>query len=186
MPAVSIVNCTATCTSAVRETAKGGTGAVDVAGRRDGRGVDTVTDTGYTLTFSGAAQGTDFGDVSLADFVSAAGTVAETTKGTQGILPVGATGAVAGFGAGTFNDTGFQVTLRRRRSPAPTSRRSASTFTGGDRVRRRDRPRRPGHQQGQHRHADRQQRAGRDRARAGDDPAADAVRADGQRHRPER
>ena len=41
VPAVSIVNCTTTCTSAVRETAKGGTGAVDVAGRRDGRGVES-------------------------------------------------------------------------------------------------------------------------------------------------
>ena len=35
----------------------------------------------------------------------------ETTKGAPGLLPPGATGAVAGFGGGTFNDTGFQVTF---------------------------------------------------------------------------
>ena len=50
VPAISIVNCTGTCTSTVRETAKGGAGA-----RRPGRraprvAVGTVTDTGYTLT----------------------------------------------------------------------------------------------------------------------------------------
>ena len=181
VPAVSIVNCTTTCTSAVRETAKGGTG---VSTWPAGATVapSNPTDTGYTLTISGAAQGTDFGDVSLADFVSAAGTVTETTKGTQGILPAGATGTVAGFGAGTFNDTGFQVTFGGGLAGADQPPIGIDVHRG-DRVRRRDRSRRPGHQQGLHRHADRQQRAGRDRARAGDDPAADAVLADRQRHR---
>ncbi len=35
----------------------------------------------------------------------------ETTKGGPGILPAGGTATVAGFGAGTFDDTGFQVTF---------------------------------------------------------------------------
>src|SRR6185503_808563 len=38
------------------------------------------------------------------------GTTTETTKGAPGILPPGSTAAVAGFGGGTFNNTGFQVT----------------------------------------------------------------------------
>ncbi len=110
VPAISIVNCTGACTATVRETAKGGTGlATWPAGATVA--ASNPTDSGYTLTISGAAQGSDFGDISLADFNSAAGTVAETVKGAQGILPVGATGVVAGFGAGTFNDTGFQVSF---------------------------------------------------------------------------
>jgi len=73
--------------------------------------VGTVTDAGYTLTFSGAAQGTDFGPLTLADATGAEGNVQETTKGTLGLLPVGGTATVAGFGAGTFDTTGFQVTF---------------------------------------------------------------------------
>jgi hypothetical protein len=110
VPAISIVNCTGACTATVRETAKGGTGlATWPAGATVA--ASNPTDNGYTLTISGAAQGTDFGDISLADFSGAAGTVTETVKGAPGILPVGATGNVAGFGGGTFNDTGFQVTF---------------------------------------------------------------------------
>ena len=41
----------------------------------------------------------------------ASGTVSTTTAGVAGILPTGATGTVAGFGGGTFNNTGFQVTF---------------------------------------------------------------------------
>ena len=54
----------------------------------------------------------------------------ETVKGAPGLLPPGATGAVAGFGGGTFNDTGFQVTFGGSARRTSTSRRSASQFTG--------------------------------------------------------
>ena len=37
--------------------------------------------------------------------------MAETTKATHGILPAGTTAAVTGFGGGTFDDTGFQITF---------------------------------------------------------------------------
>ena len=184
VPAISIVNCTGACTATVRETAKGGTGlATWPAGATVA--ASNPTDSGYTLTISGAAQGSDFGDISLADFNSAAGTVAETVKGAQGILPVGATGVVAGFGAGTFNDTGLPGVLRRQ----PRGRRPAGDrhrVDRGDRVRGRDRSRRRGYEQGLHGHADGQQRARRDRPGPGDDPAADAVRAHRQRHRSQR
>ena len=39
------------------------------------------------------------------------GAVIETVKGTPGMLPPGAVATVAGFGAGTFNTTGFQITF---------------------------------------------------------------------------
>ena len=67
--------------------------------------------------------------------------------------------------------------LARRRQPQPG--RSARS----ERLRRRDRARRPGGQQGQHRHRDRQPRAGgRDRAGL-HDPGPHPVRADRQRDR---
>ena len=112
VPSVSIVNCTGTCTAAVRETAKGGG---PIAGWPAGGtvAVGTVADSGYTLTFSGGHQGTDVDPVSVTNGTGGAtGTVAETTKGAGGILPAGATATVAAFGgAGTLNDNGFQVTF---------------------------------------------------------------------------
>lgn len=90
LPPVEIVNCT--CTATVRQTANGGPppatwpagGTVTVG---------SLTDTGFTLTFSGAHQGTDVASVSASD-----GTVVETVKGTQGMLSPGATAIVAAWG----------------------------------------------------------------------------------------
>ncbi len=110
VPSIAIVNCTGACTSAVRENAKGGAA---IAGWPAGGtvAVGSLTDAGYTLTFSGAHQGTDVSALSVTNGSGATGTVAETAKGTAGSLPTGATATVAGFGAGTFNTTGFQVTF---------------------------------------------------------------------------
>jgi reprolysin-like metallo-peptidase family M12B/putative Ig domain-containing protein len=111
VPSVSIVNCTAPCTSAVRELAKGGG---PVAGWPAGGtvAVGGLSDAGYTLTFSGGHQGTDVAELTVTNGNGATGSVAETTKGTAGILPAGATAAVTAFGAtGIFNDFGFQVTF---------------------------------------------------------------------------
>ena len=64
--------------------------------------ITAVTDAGYSLQFSGAHQGTDVDPLSVTNGTGgAAGTVAEATKGTPGILPAGATAH------------------RRRRSAAP-------------------------------------------------------------------
>ena len=110
VPSISIVNCTGTCTAAIRETAKGG---APIAGWPAGGtvAVGSLTDTGYTLTFSGAHQGTDVSALDVTNGSGASGSVAETTKGGAGLLPVGATAAVAGFGGGAFNTTGFQVSF---------------------------------------------------------------------------
>jgi hypothetical protein len=108
VPAISIVSSATAAT--VREVAKGG---VALAGFPAGTtvSVGTVTDAGYTLTFGGTAQGIDFAGFSVTEPSGVEATVTETTKGAPGILPVGATAAVTGFGGGTFNDTGFQVTF---------------------------------------------------------------------------
>jgi hypothetical protein len=112
VPAISIVNCTGTCVATVRETAQGGG---PVAGWPAGGTVTvgTVTDSGYPLTFSGGHQGTDVDPLSVTNGTGdTTGSVAETVKGTTGILPPGATGVVAAFGgAGALLDTGFQVTF---------------------------------------------------------------------------
>ena len=110
MPTLAIVNCTAPCASAVRENVKGGG---PVAGWPEGGtvAVSGLTDSGYALTFSGAHQGSDVGEVAVTNGIGVTGTVVEAVKGGVGILPVGATATVAGFGAGTFNTTGFQVTF---------------------------------------------------------------------------
>jgi hypothetical protein len=105
---LAIVSCTGACTSTVRENVKGTTA---IAGWLAGSTVSigTVADTGYTVTFNG------LGDVSQLSVTNgtggASGTVSTTTNGTSGILPTGATATVAGFGAGTFNNTGIQVTF---------------------------------------------------------------------------
>ena len=108
--AISIVNCTGACVATVRETAKGGG---PIAGWPAGGTVaaGSVTDAGYTLTFGGAHQGTDVDPISVTNATGVTGAVIETVKGTQGMLPPGAVATVAGFGAGTFNTTGFQVTF---------------------------------------------------------------------------
>ena len=112
VPSISIVNCTGGCTSSVRELAKG---SVAVAGWPVGGtvAVGSLTDTGFTLTFSGVHQGTDVSAVAVTNGVGGVtGSVAETVKGTPGMLPIGATATVAPFGAaGIFNDFGFQVTF---------------------------------------------------------------------------
>jgi hypothetical protein len=110
-PTVSIVNCAGACTSTVRETAKGGTA---LSGWPAGAtvAVGAVADTGHTLTISGTAQGTDFDPFSVADPSGADGAVTETVKGSPGMVPVGATAAVSGFGgAGAAGPEGFQVTF---------------------------------------------------------------------------
>ena len=107
VPSASIVDCT--CGSAVRETVKGG-GAV--AGWPAGGTVTvgTVTDAGYSLTFGGSLSGSDLAELAVVDGTGVTGSVTESAKGGPGILPVGASATVAGFGGGTFDDTGFQVT----------------------------------------------------------------------------
>ena len=108
--AISIVNCTGACVASVRETAKGGG---PIAGWPAGGtvAVGALTDAGYTLTFGGAHQGTDVDPISVTNGSGVTGAVIETVKGSQGMLPPGAVATVAGFGAGTFNTTGFQVTF---------------------------------------------------------------------------
>ena len=112
VPSISIVNCTGGCTSSVRELAKGGG---PIAGWPAGGtvAVGGLSDAGFTLTFGGGHQGTDVAPLSVTNGVGGvSGTVAETVKGTAGILPPGATATVAAFGAaGNFNDFGFQVTF---------------------------------------------------------------------------
>jgi hypothetical protein len=107
---LSIVNCTGACTSTVRENVKGGPAlATWPAGGTVA--VGTVTDAGYNLLFGGTLAGVDVDALSVTNPTGSAGTVAETTKGTAGIVGAGATATVAGFGGGTFDDTGFQVTF---------------------------------------------------------------------------
>ncbi len=110
VPALSIVECTGTCTSAVRENAKGGTalstwpagGSVTVA---------NLADTGFQLYFSGAPFDRQDVDALTIAATGATGTVTETTKGGPGIFPAGTTVTVAPFGnTAPFNDTGFQLT----------------------------------------------------------------------------
>ena len=146
----------------VRETAKGGpalsswpTGATVAA--------SNVTDAGYTLTFGGALAGHRRRPGRGRRRAAAPPAPSpRRPRAGAGIVPAGATAAVAGFFGGTFNDTGFQVsyggTLGRHRRPVADDHAH-----GRDRLRRRDQPRRPAHQPGLHRHADRQPRAGRHR-----------------------
>ena len=97
------------CTATNRENVKG---TLPVAGWPVGGtvAVGSLTDTGYTLTFGGTHQGTNVSLVTVTNGSGASGSSVETTPGAPGILPVGASATVAGFGGGTFNNTGFQVT----------------------------------------------------------------------------
>jgi hypothetical protein len=110
VPSLSVVGCA--CTATVREAAKGG-GPVSGWPTSGTVTVGTVTDTGYTLTFGGAHQGTDVDPLAVTNGTGgAAGTVVETTQGTKGILPPGATATVGGWGGATvLDDNGFQVTF---------------------------------------------------------------------------
>src|SRR5262249_42308525 len=64
VPSIAIVNCTGTCTSSVRENAKGGAA---ITGWPTGGTVtaSTPADTGYTLTFGGSFAGTDVANLTL-------------------------------------------------------------------------------------------------------------------------
>jgi hypothetical protein len=113
VPSIAIVNlgCSPTCSATVRESVKGGP---PVAGWPAGGTVTlptNPTDTGYTLTFGGAHQGTDVSLVTLTNLNGVTGSTAETTKGTAGVIPPGSTASVAGFAGGALNNTGFQVTF---------------------------------------------------------------------------
>jgi hypothetical protein len=112
VPSISIVNCSGGCTASVREFAKGGP-PLSTWPAGGTVAVGSLTDAGYTLTFGGAHQGTDVSAVSVTNGSGGVtGSVAETAKGTGGVLPTGATAAVAPFGAtGIFNGYGFQVTF---------------------------------------------------------------------------
>ena len=120
---LSIVNCTAPCTSTVRESVKGGTG---VAGWPAGGtvAVGTVADTGYTLTFGGSHQGTNVSALTVTNGTGgASGTVAETTAGAPGMLPVGSS-----VTSGAVDDTGFTLTFPTY-AGVPTSDVSPFTVT---------------------------------------------------------
>ena len=124
VPAISIVNCTTTCTSAVRENVKGSpalatwpTGGTVTVG--------PITDAGYNLSFGGTLAAVDVDPFTITNPVGAAGTVDESTKFTAGILPAGGTATVAGFGGGTARSTTPASRSRSAaRSPDSTSRRS--------------------------------------------------------------
>ena len=117
IPAISIVNCTGTCTSTVRENAKGGA-ALSTWPAGATLTVGTVTDSGYSLLLAGAPfTGVDADPFTVTNATGATGSVLESVKGGSalkggvGKLGAGATGTVSGFGGGTFDDTGFQVTF---------------------------------------------------------------------------
>ena len=183
VPSVAIVNCTAPCTSSVRETAKGG-GPMANWPSGGTVTVGSLSDTGFTLTFSGAHQGTNVAPFSVTNGTGGTtGTVAETVQGTAGIIPAGSTATVAGFAGGALNDAGFQVTFGGNLGLVNVSSLTLDEPERPDRVRRRDRPGRADRQQGLHDHADRQLGAGRDRAGRLHDPDADAVLPHGERDR---
>jgi hypothetical protein len=117
------------CTYTNRETAKGGlamagwptngTAATVAAG--------AVTDAGYTLTFGGGGlQGTDVSDFSVTSGSGASGTVAETVKGAQGLLPVGTVATV-----GAVADTGYTITFGGAVTRTDVAPLSVTNATGG-------------------------------------------------------
>ena len=107
---LSIVNCTLTCTSSVRENVKG-TPALATWPAGATVTVGPITDTGYNLLFGGTLAGVDVDPLSVTGTSGATGIVSESTKGGPGVLGAGATATVTGFGGGTFDDTGFQVSF---------------------------------------------------------------------------
>ena len=107
---LSIVNCTLTCTSSVRENVKGSP-ALTTWPAGGTVTVGTVTDAGYNLLFGGTLAGVDVDPLAVTGTTGATGIVSESTKGGPGILGAGATATVTGFGGGAFDDTGFQVSF---------------------------------------------------------------------------
>ena len=108
---LSVVNCLPACSAVVRENVKGTTG---IAGWIPGTSVSvgTVADTGYTVTFNGLGDVNSLSVTNGTGSPAVTGTVTETTKGVLGILPLGATAAVSGFGgSGSPSSQGFQVTF---------------------------------------------------------------------------
>ncbi len=117
---LSIVSCTAPCTSSVRENVKGTTG---VAGWIAGATVSVagLSDAGYNVTFNALGDVNPLAVTNGSAGVS--GTVSTTTGGVAGILPAGATGTVAAFGgSGTFEQHRVPGDLRRH--PRRLARRS--------------------------------------------------------------
>ncbi|WP_028063246.1 hypothetical protein [Solirubrobacter soli] len=85
------------CGAAVRESAKGGEGVSNWPANLTVT-AGTVSETGYTLTFTG---GLDVAPIGISS-----GTVTETVKGTAGLLPPGTVATV-----GTVADTGYTLTF---------------------------------------------------------------------------
>ena len=112
---------------------------------------------------------------------TAAGILAALTP----ILPAGGTATVAGFGGGSVQQHGFQVTFAGTLAATnvPVMLALHELHRGRVRLRRRDRQGRRGRQQGRIDHADGQRDPGRDGAGRVHDPAADAVRPHRQRDR---
>src|SRR3954466_12085069 len=110
VPSLSIVNCTGACTPAVRENVKGSKALATLPAGATVT-VGPVSDTGYNLLFGGTLAAVDVDSFAVTNPNGATGAVVETTKGSAGILPAGGTAAVAGFGGGAFDDTGFQVSF---------------------------------------------------------------------------
>ena len=73
--------------------------------------VGSLADTGYTLTFGGTHQGTDVSQVTVDESRRGDRQRGRDDEGVAGIIPPTSTATVAGFGGGTFNNTGFQVTF---------------------------------------------------------------------------
>ncbi len=73
--------------------------------------VDALADTGYTLSFGGTLLNMDVSQADVTNASGCSGTSVEALKGAAGLLPSGATVTVSGFGGGTFNGNGFQVTF---------------------------------------------------------------------------
>jgi hypothetical protein len=98
------------CTYTNRENAKGGLPMAGwpTSGTPATVAVGALSDAGYTLTFGGGGlQGSDVAPFAVTDGTGgASGSVAETVKGAQGLLPVGTVAT-----AGTVADTGYTLTF---------------------------------------------------------------------------
>ena len=173
---ISIVNCSGACVALVRETAKGGG---PIAGWPTGGtvAVGALTDAGYTLTFGGTHQGTDVDPISVTNGSGVTGVVLETAKGSPGMLPPGAVATVAGFGAGTFNTTGFQVTFGGTLANLNLSSLAFVDLTGATGFFGETAKGGPDRQPGLAGHSDGQPSAGRRDRRSATRSRSDAVRA---------
>ena len=128
MPTIAIVECA--CTSAVRENVKG---SQRLAGFATGStaSITNLSDDGFLIALLGDLIGTDAPAFTVAEATGATGTVVESLKGGNGILPAGSTAAVAGFaGSGTLDDTGFQVTFGGTLASVNVDSLGIAGFTG--------------------------------------------------------